>query len=250
MKHPSELHGEEWHKSITESVTYLLSSYQNKFSNEIPVNLYRLAALNDTRIEIVNKLEGEARLLPINNGFLILVNENEWLTRNKRCRTAIAHELAHTIFYNNVGGVPTRMFKSDNREEQFCFDVGRRLLAPEWLIKKYIFPKLPDVQLIFNKLHEEFKISRPVIARIMLQDYPIASGIANAWELINGKWIPKKGLSLASPNLPTELKKKLKEISESWLINENKVFSPWLIIDQIEDPKKSAYIMVISPLSN
>lgn len=90
---------------------------------EIPVNLELLATSLRTRVEVVRSLEGEGRLLPNKAGFTILVNHS---TPFRRRRVSIAHELAHTLFYDSERG-NRRVIPATPEEERFCFEVGRRL---------------------------------------------------------------------------------------------------------------------------
>ena len=132
-------------------------------------------------------------------------------------RTTVAHELVHTLFYSTKGAIPNRILDSSDAEERFCFDVGRRILAPEWHIRALGLPDLTEAVAKFDKLTGTLQLSRPVAARVLLEDYCLARGIAGEWELSDGTWRLRKGKSFASPALKEAERKPLREMARDLL---------------------------------
>lgn len=127
-----ELDGEAWQRAVEEATSQLLRDYRWYWPDLFPVDLDRLAASLGAKIKVVRGLSGGARLLPAHQGFSVLISEAVWHGEYEiNYRTAVAHELAHTLFYSrDSDDIPLRLFKLPNeREETFCFDVARRLLA-------------------------------------------------------------------------------------------------------------------------
>jgi len=202
--------------AVQEAANILLSSYcsRSQWLNLIPIELYRLAATLNTKIEFISNTKSEATLIPVKGGFRILINGD--LGRS-RYRTSIAHELVHTLFYDSSKSVPRRMFKPSNEEEWFCFDVARRILAPEWHLMSLGVLTLRDPKQIFDLLTSKHKISLPMASRIVLQDYCIFQGVAGRWKKDEKGWKLQQGTAYASPTLSTKRRKMLNDRAREFL---------------------------------
>lgn len=166
-------------------------------SDEIPVNLGRLAHTLHCRVDLVRRIEGESRLLPLRSGFAILVDLRKSYPRR---RVSIAHELAHTLFYD-VDRQNHRIIPPSSEEEGFCFDVGRRLLAPRHLLKQAGFYRKTDTGKIFRELRSKFRLTRPVAARTLLADSSLISGVAGIWRMAERDWVLDRDSVVTSPIL-------------------------------------------------
>lgn len=225
----------------------LLSAYQRQWPNLVPTELHRLSASLGCRISTVKHLEGGARLLPSRGGgFRVLVGQN---LDPGRYRTAVAHELSHTLFYCRQESMPKRFFPPSKAEEHFCFDVARRLLAPRWMLKGAGLLDDRDVESVFETLITKFKLSRPVAARLILADYHLFTGVAGRWSLEAGEWKLNRGESFASPNLATREKRVLHSAAHSWLkgIHGESVFRR--IVGLRETGSQSAFVLVEEDLA-
>jgi IrrE N-terminal-like domain len=164
---------------------YLLSQYKRSGSrDEIPVNLDGLAKSLRCRVEIADSMEGEGRLLPTSTGFTILINPRMPYPRR---RVSIAHEMAHTLFYDSQRS-NRRIIPATTEEEGFCFDVGRRLLAPRWLLRRAGLYEERAVGAIFRALKVRFLLTRPAAARAILQDHSLVVGLAGVWRRRRSRW--------------------------------------------------------------
>lgn len=209
MSGPSEwlkTTGEEWRRAAGEAAERLLISYREKFGDAIPVDLHLLAKTLDSTVVRVRNMRDDAKLLPVRGGFQILVRDD---LRTARGRTAIAHELCHTLFYAREEPVPKRLngldAKAAGREEAFCFDAGRRVLAPDWAIKQ-LGLATADADVILTTLTRCLNLSRDIAARAMLEDHALVEGVAHKWVLRNGEWKIESGHSFVSNSLKARTK--------------------------------------------
>ncbi len=78
----------------------------------------------------------EAVLVPTTNGFVIRIRPNCPLVR---CRSSIAHEIAHTFFYDLGPGRPVRKLARSGigyaKEEDLCKAFAREILLPRPLVQ-------------------------------------------------------------------------------------------------------------------
>jgi hypothetical protein len=121
--------GEARNNAVRQAAEALLEEYFRHWAHLVPVELHRLSATLGTEVVRSTTLKGKAVLMPIQGGFKIIVNSDFPVAHY---RASIAHELAHTLFYDHESAsVPTRRIAHTRREEPFCFDVARHLLAPK-----------------------------------------------------------------------------------------------------------------------
>lgn len=211
-----ECHNEDWREAVRQASDILMVPYRQQWEHSIPIRLECLATTRNVEIlQIVNLKEG-ARLIPVNGGFKVLINSN---LPKKSYRTAVAHEIAHTLFYSFETSIPRRLSAVTKREENFCFDVSRFVLAPWWLIEQSGVSKIRDVKRIFEILIGRFQMGKLAAARLLLSDYNIACGIAGRWGKSGKKWEPCRGQSCASGMLSNENRRNLRNIIRAWLNN-------------------------------
>jgi len=81
-------------------------------------------------------------------------------------------------------------------------------------------PDLPSDADKFGALVKTFKLSRHVAARLLLQDYGLASGVAAVWTQSSGEWKMKGGNCFASPELGRHERARLHGVARAWLRKE------------------------------
>lgn len=202
-------------RAVEEAAGLLLRPYISRWPNLIPVELHRLASTLKTEIVRMRGLKGDAFLVPSKNGFRILVKVGLSVGRY---RTSIAHELAHILFYSAPeNGEPRRLVRHGTREEQFCFDVARRILTPmEHLRAIRVFDEKDPIT-IFSKLTQTLLLSRPWAARVMLADYPLVKGVAGRWVKEENGWRLQRGSAAATPTLSEVERRKLRGVAKKHL---------------------------------
>jgi hypothetical protein len=207
--------GDSWKQAVREASCLLLEDYLKR-CKIVPVELHRLAATLNAEVVRLNDFEGEAMLIPKHAGFRVIVNAS--LNRG-RYRASVAHELAHTLFYSNPGeSLPRRLQEPSRREEFFCFDVARHMLAPIAHLEAAGILNENDPAVTFAKLTEILLLSRPWAARIMLADYALARGIAGRWVRgDDGRWSLARGSSTATPSLSDRDKRELRAAAAKYL---------------------------------
>lgn len=222
----------------------LLLKYRQRWEKIVPIELHRLAASLNCRISQVRRLEGGARLLPISGGFEVLVSAELPLAKH---RMAIAHELAHTLFYSFENEIPMRLVEPSPREEHFCFDVARRILAPDWLIADIRRFRLAEPKDLFDCLTKRFKLSKLTAARVMLEDYQLAVGVAGRWRRVNEQWKLDRGRAFASPSLKPRDRKLLHAAAKRWLSESVLPEAPYGIIGLSEASGEGVFVCVANP---
>lgn len=170
------------------AATNLLAAYLCRWSTDLPVNVYRLSWTLDVQIQAVNNLSGGARIIPRKGGFSLLLNSA--LSPYTRRRSAIAHELAHTLFYDRSADLPRRPGDASPLEERFCFDVARQLLVPWVLLERDLQRIWPPTSLdaLIRHVSATFQCSRLIAAHVVLRDYGLAEGVAGRLVRAEGKW--------------------------------------------------------------
>ena len=104
----------------------------------------------------------DASLITSKNGFEIIINST---INNIQQRSAIAHELGHTLFYHFASNVPVRSQKMEYWEEEgMAYDIARKILIPTFLIKKEIRNNPPSLAL-FEELVRTFNVSHEFMMR-------------------------------------------------------------------------------------
>jgi hypothetical protein len=236
------LHGEEWRASVRDAAESLLHEYRRENSDRVPVHLHTLALALGVRIVRVRNLEGIARLMPTPQGFDLLLDER---IRDPKARTTIAHELAHTLFYSRSSGPPRRLGGRSTTEEHFCFDVGRMLLAPRWLLDHAQLTQVDDAGRVFSALTGRFQLSREVAAAVMLQDHHLACGVGGRWARASGSWKLERGRAYASECLTAAQRRRLREAAAAWL--DTRSLAPsgdFRVVPQIEGSGDAAFVVV------
>jgi len=120
----------------------------------------------------------EALLVPKPDGrFQILVDPltdrpMKERTRRHRMRFRIAHEIAHSFFYDRRHIPAQRDFHGSQKEEIFCDEFASALLVPRPAVK--VLPLIPSC--VF-KLRTTFDVSAQVAGRALARTYPDASVI-------------------------------------------------------------------------
>lgn len=233
--------GEELRLAVKRAALLLLQGYRRRWASLTPVELHRLAWSLETQICRESQVEGGARLMPVPGGFVILVDDS---LPAAKWRTSIAHELVHTLFYSRETRIPARLFKATPREEHFCFDVGRRILAPDWMIADLGLTKMQDARAIFAVLTAKLGLSRPVAARVMLQDYMLARGVAARWARTNGHWGLVHGNVFASPSLGRQERERLRSVAKHWLEDKSSIADELRVFGTFEPSGESAFVLV------
>lgn len=236
--------GELWVQNVRKAASIILDDYRESNRDLLtPVDLSFVATLNHASIKLVSDLNKTACIMPISGGFKIFVKN--YLSR-AQMRSAIAHELAHTLFYSHQNGNPQRMFPISKREEVFCFDVSRHILAPEWKIaaNNLRSTKSPG-EVLFSLLDQRsFGLSFPVAARVILQDHSLLTGVAAYYKRIDGKWTKDINRCYSSKNLTRKQKNTLHARAKEWLEEENIYSREFHICGKIYHAEKEAIIMV------
>jgi hypothetical protein len=80
--------------------------------------------------------------------------------RRHRLRFRVAHELAHTLFYDRSGNRPQRLVPNSEEQELFCDEFARALLIPPAVIP----PRLTDPRAVVE-LSRQYDVSLEVAAR-------------------------------------------------------------------------------------
>lgn len=124
----------------------------------------------------------EAMLLVRPGGFDILVDpepKGGWQddrktdTERHRFRFRVAHELAHTVFYDRRWETPRRRLGNSERQEAFADAFARALLVPPAAARAVAATPRGVVQ-----LQQRFDVSLEVAARALAAAQPEAAGIA------------------------------------------------------------------------
>jgi hypothetical protein len=98
--------------------------------------------------------------------------------RPQRERFLLAHELAHTFFYDRTRDTPRRAFPGGSAsEEAFCNAFARALLVPDWVIADG--PASPSR--VFE-LASAFDVSAEVAARALADSHPSEPLVALGYE--------------------------------------------------------------------
>lgn len=236
--------GEARRKAVNTAASRLLTSYRQQCQGTLQIHLPRLADSLGVEIRCVRGLQCGARLLPTTGGYVILVDERLPATRY---RTAIAHELAHTLFYSTEEVIPKRLMPNSRAEEHFCFDVARYLLAPPWLLDAVGINELHDSRSIFSVLHEQLSLSRLTASRIMFQDYLLLHGVSGYWTKSGESWRLRRGSSCSSPHLDRISRKQLHNTALRWLDQKVHLGTSRRIYGTIFPDNRNAFVMVDCP---
>ncbi len=232
----------ERRRAIQEAASELLADYRREWPDLIPVELHRLAYTLRAEIIPLVAMKADANLVPTTGGFRVYVNGEHFMGRY---RTAIAHELAHSLFYELDGEVPRRFVGHSKQEEYFCFDVARRVLAPDWHLDALDVAGSSEPQTMFGILTGQLCLSRPVAARVMLDDYELAKGVAGRWVRAEEGWKLEKNSACASPSLKRADRAPLREMARAFLKLRTKPDDNYTIVSVFEQSGQGAFVMVV-----
>jgi hypothetical protein len=236
--------GEDRRGAVRSAAALLLADYRERWPTLAPVELNRVASTVGAKIVWVPQLSGGARLLPVPGGFRILVSRG---LPSAKVRTSIAHELAHTLFYSRAEEVPQQLITANEKEEKFCFDVARWVLAPDWIVEASGIRKMRDPRTVFALLIDPsgpFRLSRPIASRVMLDDYHMATGIAGRW-VKKGKWALERSSACASRGLGRKDREFLRSAARRWLMDGTQPGNGDLVIAVPELSGQSAWVVVV-----
>jgi Zn-dependent peptidase ImmA (M78 family) len=123
------------------------------------------------------KININGKINPTENGFLITLNSN--LKKSKSSlRFTLAHELAHTYFFNlnvfppiNISAIPS----GSKYLEFMCDKIARHLLVPDktlqLAVRKYPLPTSEDFSLLtVNHLSQLFEVPNNILLRRLIDD--------------------------------------------------------------------------------
>ena len=230
----------EWRTAVRHAAGFLLREYRTRWTHLVPIELNRLAASLGAKIIRVRSLPGHGRLIPADERFVVLVDAKLGYSS---FRTTVAHELAHILFFDREAK-EVRRREVLEKEEDFCFDVARHLLVPDWHLKQIRGRQISNVGELFSILTEEFRVSRPVAARVMLEDYALAEGIAGRWTKRNGEWSLDPGRAYASPSIASEMRKELHALAREWLASGTETVGDYRVAGIVEQSGQSAFVVV------
>lgn len=203
--------GKERAEAVEEASRRLLDHYFRRWPEIVPVELHRLAWSLRAEVFRSEHASGDAFLMPTRGGFRILADSDRPVGRY---RTAVAHELVHTLFYSDPDdGEPRRLLPRSRREEHFCFDVARRILAPYQHLELIGILKEPNPAVVFEKLTRVLLLSRPLAARVMLADHVLAKGFAARWVERPSGWRHVSGSAAATPSLSQKERARLRDVA-------------------------------------
>jgi hypothetical protein len=105
--------------------------------------------------------------------------------RRHRFRFRVAHEIAHSFFYDRTTATPQRTLPSSEAEELFCDEFARSLLIPPRVARKCA----PTPGSVFS-LHREYDVSVEVAARALASEHRGAR-VALWYEASGEGWLPQ-----------------------------------------------------------
>jgi IrrE N-terminal-like domain len=158
-------------KFLTHAVERLMVEYRRgKTPNLLPIDLGEVARIAGVRSIEEREMIPEAVLQARSDGFRIFVQSNfKGLPGNHaRSRFSIAHEIAHTLFFETQDGVarPIKEAPTGDNLEVACHNGASLLLLPTPLLKDAIgcfsdFPRAEDL----ISLARQFDVSMEVLLR-------------------------------------------------------------------------------------
>ncbi|MHA1731678.1 MAG: hypothetical protein ACTSU5_07025 [Promethearchaeota archaeon] len=109
-----------------------------------------------------------ARLIVVNDEFLIQVNDSIFNRSPRFARTLVVHELGHTFLFDTSGPTPVPYFRSGGApwmsiikstydlyasEEGLAYEIGRHILAPDDLLRE-LLPSRPSLEAFLHASSE------------------------------------------------------------------------------------------------
>lgn len=191
---------EEWIEKTAENILY--QANQRKFPIQLQ-SLFRIRKILRQEVQYLNEDEfknsGLGELRTEKTGFVIVINRSKKQKFfNRRLeRFTIAHEIAHTFFYDFSKTPPKRFFSQDRVEEGVCNRLAAALLMPKDMVQNFIschFKSLKnefrvnDFRTLFISLMKNFDVNAPVVARRLIEDLGLLNMI-----VLGGSWQSKNG---------------------------------------------------------
>ena len=235
--------GYERKEAVCQAASCLLTLYRQRYHEKgRPINVFKVAETLNVGLVRIWKLKEGARLIPKRGGFQILIDSSLF---GSRLRTSIAHELAHSLFYHRNSDPPKRLAAPTRREHNFCFDVARYVLAPQWLLDEAdVFGAL-QVGEMLEILTNRLWISRTWAARVILGDYEIAYGFAGRWQKGRLGWSYEASSGSASPGMAAEERAICKTIAKQWLEEGAEPETGYYIHVVEERPRSTRFLVIV-----
>ncbi len=139
---------------------------------KVPIDLHAVARHRKVRKVTLRLMVRRGALVPVSDGFQVFVRNLEMKDLdigapepegilNSQQRFTLAHEIAHTFFYKDRGGVPVSTGKvkkyggktKEHNLEERCDRIAKRLLVPSHFLKMEIASNLGNDQ---EKIDIEF----------------------------------------------------------------------------------------------
>ena len=190
---------------------------------EPPVDVGALAHLQGVLEIRTEPVDIDAELVPVDDGFIIRVNES--VPSAARRRFSIAHEIAHTFFLPHSPGSrngpislnsPTESLEH-RLEERLCDLAAAEMLMPEAMFRERACKEPPSIGLI-QRLANAFDVSLEAAALRYADAFPTAAQIT-CWirrrDLLEQKWdrgtriVPAEPFPLARPDSFSPIQKSL-----------------------------------------
>jgi hypothetical protein len=147
-----------------------------------PVDVEALAIQRGCRIEscsMPNRADG--LLVPVDGGFILKVNSAGRTANNRRRRFTIAHEIAHTLFYEIPShGIPKKIGGplTYSQEEALCDLAAECMLVPAQLIRSSMLARVSRAHLgMVMAASAKFDVSTEVAARRLKKECAVFGGL-------------------------------------------------------------------------
>ena len=166
------------------AMQFLAAANQNK----PPIHLHSLFGTRHVTDYSESKMVTNGRLLVDKAGFKIIV-QNGYETRT---RFTLAHEIAHTVFYDLESSPPKRLLHGARakEEEHFCNMLAAEVLMPSWMIedecnKFMVGNEYTSPITLFRQLARTFRVSLEALTRRVVEDLQTYKGI-----VLSTRWLP------------------------------------------------------------
>lgn len=126
------------------------------------------------------------------------------LARHRR-RFLVAHELAHTLFYEQTSSGARRLVSNSDTQEEFCDELARNLLVPQQAVVTLPFSPSGVI-----KAQRRFDVSMEVALRSLVS----AHGSRIAWLLLQRDREPQVQWTSARGNVTSECLHALKTLAK------------------------------------
>lgn len=172
--------------AITKSIAAELLVYTNQ--SHPPIDLFIISKARRIRHRTVPQLATDGRLSVNKEGFILEVKEG-YQTRK---RFTMAHEIAHTIFYDLSASPPQRLLHGarTKEEESFCSILASELLMPSEFVKVELIKlntsddNISPITLL-RRLASIFRVSLEAMTRRVIEDIQLLNGV-----VLGLRWLP------------------------------------------------------------